>query len=207
MIKFLQRGAVRVARLAPGKAHAVGVVGELLGIAVIAGVAGELVKGIVGVGVRQLAVGLAGQHLLHHGAVLIVGIGDLVLPVGHGGELVALVVAHLECDSLCFLALAMQGRNDLLSHVPGLVIGILLAIARGLQEAGKLAQRVIGIGALGSLAVFSANLTRDVAVLVVAVAEGDVACAAGCLGEQIANAVIAVCRCQGAGFGHLVRIL
>ena len=120
-------------------------------------------------------------------------------PVGHGGELVALVVAHLECDSLCFLALAMQGRNDLLSHVPGLVIGILLAIARGLQEAGKLAQRVIGIGALGSLAVFSAHLTRDVAVLVVAVAEGDVACAAGCLGEQIANAVIAVCRCQGAG--------
>lgn len=36
-------------------------------------------------------------------------------------------------------------------------------------------------------------------VLVVAVAEGDVACAAGGLGEQIANAVIAVCRCQGAG--------
>ena len=32
MIKFLQRGAVRVARLAPGKAHAVGVVGELLGL-------------------------------------------------------------------------------------------------------------------------------------------------------------------------------
>ena len=63
------------------------------------------------------------------------------------------------------------------------------------------------IFALGGLAVFSAHLARDVAVLVVAVAEGDVACAAGGLGEQIANAVIAVCRCQGAGFGHLVRIL
>ncbi len=69
-------------------------VGELLGIAIVAGVAGELIKGVVGVGVRQLAVGLAGQHLLHHGTVLVVGIGDLVLPVGHGGELVALVVAH-----------------------------------------------------------------------------------------------------------------
>ncbi len=153
-----------------------------------------MIKGVVGVGVRQLAVGLAGQHLLHHGTVLVVGIGDLVLPVGHGGELVALVVAHGKGNRF-----SVHAGDDLPGHVPGLVVGILLAVACGLQEAGELAQRVIGIGILGGLAVFSAHLARDVAVLVVAVAEGDVACAAGGLGEQIANAVIAVCRCQGAG--------
>ena len=153
-----------------------------------------MIKGVVGVGVRQLAVGLAGQHLLHHGTVLVVGIGDLVLPVGHGGELVALVVAHGKGNRF-----SIHAGDDLPGHVPGLVVGILLAVACGLQEAGELAQRVIGIGILGGLAVFSAHLARDVAVLVVAVAEGDVACAAGGLGEQIANAVIAVCRCQGAG--------
>ena len=96
---------------------------------------------------------------------------------------------------------SVHAGDDLPGHVPGLVVGILLAVACGLQEAGELAQRVIGIGALGGLAVFSAHLARDVAVLVVAVAEGNVACAAGGLGEQIANAVIAVCRCQGAGRG------
>lgn len=153
-----------------------------------------MIKGVVGVGVRQLAVGLAGQHLLHHGTVLVVGIGDLVLPVGHGGELVALVVAHGKGNRF-----SVHAGDDLPGHVPGLVVGILLAVACGLQEAGELAQRVIDIGILGGLAVFSAHLARDVAVLVVAVAEGDVACAAGGLGEQIANAVIAVCRCQGAG--------
>ena len=153
-----------------------------------------MIKGVVGVGVRQLAVGLAGQHLLHHGTVLVVGIGDLVLPVGHGGELVALVVAHGKGNRF-----SVHAGDDLPGHIPGLVVGILLAVACGLQEAGELAQRVIGIGILGGLAVFSAHLARDVAVLVVAVAEGDVACAAGGLGEQIANAVIAVCRCQGAG--------
>ena len=87
------------------------------------------------------------------------------------------------------------------------VFNIAFPIVGALQEAGQLAQRVIGVGAGGGCAVLFAHLARDVAVLVVAVAEGDVACAAGCLGEQIANAVIAVCRCQGAGFGHLVRIL
>ena len=115
-------------------------------------------------------------------------------PVGHGGELVALVVAHGKGNRF-----SVHAGDDLPGHVPGLVVGILLAVACGLQEAGELAQRVIGIGILGGLAVFSAHLARDVAVLVVAVAEGDVACAAGGLGEQIANAVIAVCSCQGAG--------
>ena len=115
-------------------------------------------------------------------------------PVGHGGELVALVVAHGKGNRF-----SVHAGDDLPGHVPGLVVGILLAVACGLQEAGELAQRVIGIGILGGLAVFSAHLARDVAVLVVAVAEGDVACAAGGLGEQIVNAVIAVCRCQGAG--------
>ena len=115
-------------------------------------------------------------------------------PVGHGGELVALVVAHGKGNRF-----SVHAGDDLPGHVPGLVVGILLAVACGLQEAGELAQRVIGIGALRGLAALCAHLARDVAVLVVAVAEGDVACAAGGLGEQIANAVIAVCRCQGAG--------
>lgn len=72
-------------------------------------------------------------------------------------------------------------------------------IAGALQEAGELAQRVIGISAFGGLAVFGAHLAGDVAVLVVA--ERDFACAAGGLFKQVSNAVIAVCRCQGARRG------
>lgn len=48
-------------------------------------------------------------------------------------------------------------------------------IAGALQEAGELAQRVIGISTFGGLAVFGAHLAGDIAVLVVAVAEGDFA--------------------------------
>ena len=70
-----------------------------------------------------------------------------------------------------------------------------------MQEAGQLPQRVIGIGALRGLAALCAHLSRDVAVLVVAVAERNLARAAGRLREQIAYAVIAVCGCQGAARG------
>ena len=65
-------------------------------------------------------------------------------------------------------------------------------------------QRVIGIGA-GGCAVLLAHFARDVAVLVVAVAKRDLTCAAGGLREQIAYAVVAVYRCQGArrGFNPL----
>ena len=108
-------------------------------------------------------------------------------PVGHGGELVALVVAHGKGNRF-----SVHAGDDLPGHVPGLVVGILLAVACGLQEAGELAQRVIGIGILGGLAVFSAHLARDVAVLVIAVRERDLTRAAGDLFEQISNAVIAV---------------
>ena len=74
-----------------------------------------------------------------------------------------------------------------------------------MQEAGQLPQRVIGIGALRGLAALCAHLSRDVAVLVVAVAERNLARAAGRLREQIAYAVVAVYRCQGArrGFNPL----
>ena len=58
--QFFQRRAVSVASLALAEAHAVGVVGELLLVAVVARVAGELIKGVVGIAVRQLAVALAG---------------------------------------------------------------------------------------------------------------------------------------------------
>ena len=73
-----------------------------------------------------------------------------------------------------------------------------------MQEAGQLPQRVIGIGA-GGCAVLLAHFARDVAVLVVAVAKRDLTCAAGGLREQIAYAVVAVYRCQGArrGFNPL----
>lgn len=67
-----------------------------------------------------------------------------------------------------------------------------------MQEAGQLAQCVIGVGAGGGCAVLFAHLARDVAVLAVGVAEGHFAGAAGGLGKQIANAVMAVYRCQGA---------
>ena len=79
------------------------------------------------------------------------------------------------------------------------VFNIAFPIVGALQEAGQLAQRVIGVGAGGGCAVLFAHLARDVAVLVVAVRERNLTRAAGGLGEQIANAVIAVCRCQGAG--------
>ena len=71
-------------------------------------------------------------------------------------------------------------------------------VARALQEGGQLPQGVIGVGALGGLAVFRALFARDVAVLVVAVGERNLTCAAGFLTDQIANAVVAVFRCQGA---------
>ena len=56
----------------------------------------------------------------------------------------------------------------------------------------------LGVGA-GGCAVLFAYLTRDVAILVEAADERDFACAAGGLDKQIANAVIAVYRYQGAG--------
>ena len=85
------------------------------------------------------------------------------------------------------------------------VFNIAFPIVGALQEAGQLAQRVIGVGAGGGCAVLFAHLARDVAVLVVAVAERDLARAAGRLREQIAYAVVAVYRCQGArrGFNPL----
>lgn len=67
-----------------------------------------------------------------------------------------------------------------------------------LQEAGQLAQSVVGVGTLCGLAIFCAHLARDVAVLVVAVAERNLARAAGRLSEQIPHTVIAVCSCQDA---------
>lgn len=89
---------------------------------------------------RQHTVALAGQHLLHHGTIFIVGTGDLVLPIGHAGELVALVVAHGKDNRFSTYA-----GDGLPGHASGLIIGILLAVACRLQEAGQLTQRVIGI--------------------------------------------------------------
>ena len=169
-------------------------------VAVVTYIFRKLVKGVVGVGVRQLAVGLAGQHLRNHAAILVVGISNLIFPVDHGRQLVTLVVAHLQRSFY-----AVRAGQHLFGHVSGLVVGILLLVARALQEAGQLPQRVIGIGALRGLAALCAHLARDVAVLVVAVAERNLARAAGRLREQIAYAVVAVYRCQGArrGFNPL----
>ena len=185
--QFFQRRAVSVADLALAKPHAVGVVGEFLLVAVVTYIFRKLVKGVVGVGVRQLAISLTGQHLRNHAAILVVGISNLIFPVDHGRQLVTLVVAHLQRSFY-----AVRAGQHLFGHVSGLVVGILLLVARALQEAGQLPQRVIGIGALRGLAALCAHLSRDVAVLVVAVAERNLARAAGRLREQIAYAVIAV---------------
>ena len=165
-------------------------------VAVVTYIFRKLVKGVVGVGVRQLAISLTGQHLRNHAAILVVGISNLIFPVDHGRQLVTLVVAHLQRSFY-----AVRAGQHLFGHVSGLVVGILLLVARALQEAGQLPQRVIGIGALRGLAALCAHLSRDVAVLVVAVAERNLARAAGRLREQIAYAVIAVCGCQGAARG------
>ena len=162
-------------------------VGELLLVAVVARVAGELIKGVVGVGVRQLAISLTGQHLRNHAAILVVGISNLIFPVDHGRQLVTLVVAHLQRSFY-----AVRAGQHLFGHVSGLVVGVLLPVTGALQEAGQLPQRVIGIGAGGGCAVLFAHLARDVAVLVVAVGERDFTRAACDLFEQIPNAVIAV---------------
>lgn len=133
------------------------------------------------------------QRLLHHGAVLVVLIGDFVLSVRHAGELVGLVVAHFQ--GVFYTICAGQ---HLFGHVSCLVIGIAFAIARALQEARHFAQRVVSVAAGGCFTVLGARFTRDIAVLVVAILERNTACAAGGLLQQTANAVIAVCRCQGA---------
>ena len=108
-------------------------------------------------------------------------------PVGHGGELVALVVAHGKGNRF-----SVHAGDDLPGHIPGLVVSVAFPIAGALQEAGQLTQRVIGVGAGGGCAVLFAHLARDVAVLVVAVRERNLTRAAGDLFEQIPNAVIAV---------------
>ena len=81
--------------------------------------------------VRQHTVALAGQHLLHHGTIFIVGTGDLVLSIGHGSELVGLVVAHGRNNRF-----SAHAGDGLLGHVSGLIIVILLAVACRLQEGG-----------------------------------------------------------------------
>ena len=145
--KLFQGEAVRIASLTLAEAHAVDVVDELLLVAVVTGVACELVT---------------------------------------------LVVDHLQGHGLGFLAVSMGGCNDLLGHISGSVVGILLPVARGLQEAGQFTLRIVGVAVLHDLASLRAHLARDVAILVVAVREGDLTRTASSLRKQIPHAVIAV---------------
>ena len=139
-----------------------------------AGNGGNIPLVVIGVRVRSLAV-VPGFHLGRGGRRAGVHIGDG--GVDHGGATV----------------FGGQAR-----HAAEAVIGV-VGGDRALRRLGQPVILVIGVGAGGGCAVLFAHLARDVAVLVVAVRERNLTRAAGGLGEQIANAVIAVCRCQGAG--------
>lgn len=85
-----------------------------------------------------------------------------------------------------------------MQHVARFIVGILLRITCTLCKARQLPQRVIDIGTFGGFATLCALFARDVPVLVVAVAERDAADAAGCLLQQVAHTVVAICGCQAA---------
>lgn len=77
---------------------------------------------------------------MHKGAILIVGIGNPVPAVCHRNQLVDLVVAHGNGNRF-----SVHAGDGLPGHIPNRIVIMLLAETCGLQEAGKLAQCVIGI--------------------------------------------------------------
>ncbi len=187
--QFFQRGAGFVAHFLFAQAHTVCIVGKLLLISVIPDVGGKLIERVIRIAIRQLAVGLAGQRLLNQAAVLIIAVRNLALTVGHARELIGRIIRHFQRH-----VLAVRPGNRLFQHVSGLVIGVAFAVARALQEAGQLSERVIRIAVFRLRSVFRALFARDVAVPVIAVTERNVACAAGGLLRQVAHAVIRIAR-------------